>query len=572
MGFLQPNLPVVDREAWTRLPREERLEPLARHFALHGFGSPDVLVVFYAVKIVVYLALGWCFVMTTPGIDGWFDVASWWSNPAVFFKFVFWTMLFEVLGLGCGFGPLNLRFVPPMGSFLYWLRPGTIRLPPWADRNPIAGGDTRTVIDVALYAGLIAALLVTLVGSMPRWEVLAVLGCLALIGLRDQTIFLAARGEVYGSLAAAALFPATDVVTAAKFVMVIIWFSAAASKLNRHFPFVVAAMMANGPLIRSSSIKARLWRDYPNDLRPGPLAATLAHGGTVVEFAAPVVLLFSGGGWVTTVAAVVMIGFHLTILCSFPMGVPLEWNVFMIIGIVVLFVGNPGLHLRSLGAPWLLALLVIGLVSIVVYGNIRPDRVSFLPSMRYYAGNWAATFWCFRGDSLDRFEADVTAASLLPHRQLEKVYGSAEDAAIPLHMGYVFRGFHTHGRALWTLVDEVCEADEVCGADDDVLVLDGELVAGTALGWNFGDGHLHDEQLIAALQRRCHFGPGDVRIVFLESQPFHRSTQQYRLIDAATGLIGSGYVEVSDMIDRQPTAAGVPLHRTRPGPAHGSSS
>ncbi|HPU39380.1 MAG TPA: DUF3556 domain-containing protein, partial [Microthrixaceae bacterium] len=69
-----------------------------------------------------------------------------------------------------------------------------------------------------------------------------------------------------------------------------------------------------------------------------------------------------------------------------------------------------------------------------------------------------------------------------------------------------------------------------------------------------------------------HFGPGDVRIVFLESQPFHRSTQQYRLIDAATGLIGSGYVEVSDMIDRQPTAADVPLHRTRPGPAHGSSS
>lgn len=558
MGFLQPNLPAVDHEAWSRLPREERLEPLATHFALYGFGSPDVLIVFYAVKIVLYLAIGWCFVMTTPGVDGWFDVASWWSNPTVFFKFAFWTMLFEVLGLGCGFGPLNLRFVPPMGSFLYWLRPGTIRLPPWPERNPIAGGDSRTVIDVALYAALVVALLVTLIGSIPRWEVLAVLGCLTLIGLRDQTIFLAARGEVYGSIALAALFPPGDVVTAAKCVMVIIWFGAAASKLNRHFPFVVAAMMANGPLIRSTSITSKLWRDYPNDLRPGPLAAALAHGGTVVEFAAPAVLLLSGGGWLTTLAAIVMIAFHLTILCSFPMGVPLEWNVFMIIGIIVLFMGNPGLHLGSLSAPWLLGLLVIGLVALVVYGNFKPDHVSFLPSMRYYAGNWAATFWCFRGDSLDRFESGVTAASLLPHRQLEKVYGSAEDAAIPLHMGYVFRGFHTHGRALWTLVDEVC------GSDDDVVVLDGELVAGTALGWNFGDGHLHDEQLIAALQRRCHFRPGDVRVVFLESQPCHRARQSYRLIDAATGLIGSGYVEVADMVERQPTSADVPLHRMEP--------
>jgi hypothetical protein len=41
---------------------------------------------------------------------------------------VLYTMLFEVVGFGCGFGPLNNRFFPPMGSIIYWLRPGTIRL------------------------------------------------------------------------------------------------------------------------------------------------------------------------------------------------------------------------------------------------------------------------------------------------------------------------------------------------------------------------------------------------------------------------------------------------------------
>ena len=144
---------------------------------------------------------------------------------------------------------------------------------------------------------------------------------------------------------------------------------------------------------------------------------------------------------------------------------------------------------------------------------------------------------------------------MLPHQQLEQVYGSAEEAAVPLHMGYAFRGFHTHGRALWTLVPRACGPEH-----EDYLVLDGELVAGTALGWNFGDGHLHDEQLIAALQSRCDFRPGDVRVVFLESQPFHRRTQEYRLIDAATGEIERGWVDVNDLVEAQPTDANVPVH------------
>ena len=74
------------------------------------------------------------------------------------------------------------------------------------------------------------------------------------------------------------------------------------------------------------------------------------------------------------------------------------------------------------------------------------------------------------------------------------------------------------------------------------------MVAGTALGWNFGDGHLHNEQLVAALQKRCHFEPGEVRVVMLEAQPFHKGTQRYRLVDAATGELERGYVEVADMV------------------------
>ena len=52
-------------------------------------------------------------------------------------------MLFEVIGLGCGFGPLNNRFFPLLGSILYWSRPNTIRLPPWPDRIPSTKGTAR---------------------------------------------------------------------------------------------------------------------------------------------------------------------------------------------------------------------------------------------------------------------------------------------------------------------------------------------------------------------------------------------------------------------------------------------
>ena len=554
MGFLQPNLPVVDHATWHDLPRSERMRPMATHYATAGFGSPDVLVVFYALKIVVYVAVGWGLVMTTPGIDGALDVGAWWDDPAVLFTFVFWTALFEVLGLGCGFGPLNLRFLPPMGAPLYWLRPGTIRLAPWPDRVPLTGGDRRTPVDVLLYAALVVALAVTAWGAITTAQVVTVLALLVVLGLRDKVVFLAARSEVYAPLMVAALLGPVDAVVTAKILLVVIWWGAATSKINRHFPFVVAAMESNSPVWRSTRIKRLFHRGYPDDLRPSRVSAALAHVGTAVELGVPLVLILSDGGVVTWVAAGVMIAFHGHILSSFPMGVPLEWNVFMLLGIVVLFLGNPTLGPGDLVDPLPVLALLALVVGTVVVGNLVPSKVSFLPSMRYYAGNWAASLWCFRGDALERYDAGVVKASLMPHQQLEKVYGSREEAMVPMHLGYAFRGFHTHGRALWTLVPRACGPEH-----EEFLVLDGELVAGTSLGWNFGDGHLHHEQLAAALQARCSFEPGTVRVVFLESQPFHRQTQQYRLFDPAVGEIERGHVRVADLVACQPTDCDVPV-------------
>ena len=160
MGFLKPDMPVVDFAEWIKGSRSEKIRPMARHWAEVGFGTPVVMHLFYVVKILLYILGGWLFALATAGVDGFTNVGHWWTEPIVFEKVVLYTMLFEVVGLGCGFGPLNNRFFPPLGSILYWLRPNTIRLPPWPDRVPLTKGTARSPIDVVLYGALLVVLLV----------------------------------------------------------------------------------------------------------------------------------------------------------------------------------------------------------------------------------------------------------------------------------------------------------------------------------------------------------------------------------------------------------------------------
>jgi hypothetical protein len=205
LGFVNPDLPQVDVVQWRKGSRAERVRPMACHIAERGMGYPDVFYLLYIVKIGLYVLGGLGFALATTGIDGWASIATWWNEPIVFQKVVLWSLLFEVLGLGCGFGPLTGKIMPPMGSPLYWLRTGTIRLPPWPGRIPFAAGDRRSAVEVVLYAALLSATLYALlsngagavpkldtsVGLIPMWKVALVVGILAVVGLRDKLVMLA---------------------------------------------------------------------------------------------------------------------------------------------------------------------------------------------------------------------------------------------------------------------------------------------------------------------------------------------------------------------------------------------
>jgi hypothetical protein len=407
-------------------------------------------------------------------------------------------------------------------------------------------------VDVALYVVVLvsAGYLLTRPGDdaglLDPGAALPLIGSLAVLGLRDKTIFLAARGEQYWLSLLIFFFPYPDQIVGFKLVMLALWWGAATSKLNHHFPFVVAVMMSNSPFLRATSVRRAMYRNPPHDLRPSRLAALLAHVGTATEYLVPLFLVFLGrGGFWTWVAVLYMVLFHLHILSTVPMGVPLEWNLFFIFSLVYLFGAHGDITVYDLHTPALLLVILPPLVGLPLLGNVRPDLVSFLPAMRYYAGNWATSVWIFTRDALTRMSEGLVTSSRLTTEQLEALYG-ADTAILLAHKVQGWRGLHSHGRAHNGLIDRVT------AGEDDVVTLDGELVAAYAIGWNFGEGHLHDDQLLRAIQARCGFSPGQVRVITLEGQPIQRQDQRYEVHDAALGLVERGRVRVRDMLQRQP--------------------
>jgi hypothetical protein len=108
-----------------------------------------------------------------------------------------------------------------------------------------------------------------------------------------------------------------------------------------------------------------------------------------------------------------------------------------------------------------------------------------------------------------------------------------------------WRLLHLQGRALGDLLPKAVERLE------DYTWVDGELVCGLVLGYNFGDGHLHDEEFLNAVQQQCGFEEGELRVVMVEAQPLARHTCDYRIHDAMSGKLAEGQIDVRDLRGRQ---------------------
>lgn len=536
----------LDPADWAEKDFTERVRIGTNAYVLNGVGFPLSAYVFHAVKLTLFV-LGWMFFCRfTPGLGTFSNFGTWIFDGIAFQKAVIWASLIEVVGLASMSGPLGLKIWPPFTGALHFLRPGTTKLAPFPNL-PLFGGATRSWLDAGLYAGLLLAMLYALVQpSIAAAHLWPIVLLVVLCGLGDRTILLAARGEHHCAMIVCFLL-AGNWIAACKWVQLAIWFWAGVSKLTPAFAYVVPIMTANNPLLKSATLRQRLFVSYPDDLRPSPLAKRMAHAGTFLEFAAPLTLLFvTGNGPLLWLGMFWVFMLHGFILSNLPIAAVFEWNVFSVYAAVFLFVGYPEVSLLAVDSLPLTIYLLIALLALPVLGNLRPSAVSFLVAMRYYAGNWAWNAWLFRNHSYRKLDALKRAAPLL--REQQERYLPAQQALQADSGLLAFRTLHLQGRILGLLLPRALRGRPF----QEYTYVDGETVASTAIGWNFGEGHLADERLMRLIQAQCQFDEGDVVAICVEAQPFFGSSLHWRIVDARRGVLAVGCEDLADLARRKP--------------------
>ena len=582
MGYRTAELPDVKLDEFEGIPFFDRMKMLMLHWVDHGFGTPKQTITFYVWKIFLYGLFGLIVAGTfTKGLE-FNDIGAWWHEPILYQKLMVWTVLLEILGLAATCGPMAFHFDPPIGGVLYWWQNDTFRVPPYPNHVPFTKGTRRTPWDTGLYKLIVFWLVMMLflsgqqipglpegsAGVMPQWSMVVYCALILTMGLRDKCVFLSSRAEQYvpTMLCFGLMSNFTDMIMAAKIFIVVVWMGAGFSKFQHGFSSTVSIMVQNTPWMISKNFRRKTVKDFPNDLRPSTVTHLMGHiGGSACELVMPLVLLFSPWPWLTWIAILSIWALHTFIISTIPVAVPLEWNVFFIFCAAFIFANfhpNNGYALGDMN-PVLMAVVLVAALFPIVLGAFKPEYVSFLVGMKQYAGNWAASSWSFRDKSMeDRINERVVKSADNQIDQIEPLFGR-EISEVFIQKGVAFRMMHPHGRMHMSAL--LRHTDGL----DHRLQRDGEFASNVILGWNFGDGHCHDERLFAGLQEQCQYEPGDLIVAWTESQPAFSKKVQYRIIDAAIGTVEKGWYHNDDAYNAQPWLPDGPIPHTitwvRPG-------
>ena len=550
-----PDLPPYDPERVVNAPFPERVRLVCQTWADSSPNRPSVMALYWGKYFFVLIGIWafWC--SFNADYPGFLNVGDWAFTNEAFKKAMVWSMCWELFGFGCGWGPMNARFDKWFGGYRHFARVGTIKLPLFRGA-PLVGGDTRNWLDVGLYVLNQVLLLRVLISPEVTPDLL--LPCFLLVainGMLDKTLFLVARSEHYWVVMGAMTFAAANDlwISGAKLTWSFIWIWAAVSKWNAHFPSVIQFMMNNGPFF-PGFLKKSLFTNFPDDLRPSRFAEGMAFFGHLSEFGIPILLLiahYTGNELMLLGCCVLFTGFHGFIGLNNPNGMPVEWNILMIYGGWFLFWFHPEAAILDMAQmPLLFGLMLFSLVAVPLFGNFVPSRVSFLPSMRYYAGNWAYNVWLFKKNgSMDKL-GKLKKTSGTVNEQLAEIIEDPTELKFAKAMMFVSRFMHFQGRPLFEALPVA--VDDIENYD----WLEGEVLGGTILGWNFGDGHLNGHQMLRAIQPICGFEEGEVRVISVESQPLFGPTIHWRVFDAVDGQIAEGKTKMADYKEHQPWPVG----------------
>ena len=188
-----------------------------------------------------------------------------------------------------------------------------------------------------------------------------------------------------------------------------------------------------------------------------------------------------------------------------------------------------------------------------VLGNLRPDLVSFLPAMRQYAGNWASALWAFAPGAEEKLNR-VTRSARQPGRPADRLrLRAAVDAEMFAQQILGWRSMHSQGRGLFSvLLKNLPDIDQrtVREGGDRLQLADRLQLRRRSPAQRGADRAVQDE---------ARFEPGELVVVWVESQAIHSAVQHYKVIDAALGVIERGTWKVADAVAEQPWLPNGPI-------------
>ena len=253
-----------------------------------------------------------------------------------------------------------------------------------------------------------------------------------------------------------------------------------------------------------------------------------------------------------------MVCFHLFIISTFPLAVPLEWNVLFAYATIFLFLGFPawdgyarGRHVPAVAGA---CVIVAALLFFPVLGNLRPDMVSFLPSMRQYAGNWASAVWAFAPGAEAKLERGHPLGARTRSTSSSAFGYEPQWAEITMQQTIAWRTMHSQGRGLFSvLLKTPARHRHPHRARGRVrLQLADRLQLRRRPPARRGpDRGRPDARRLRARRARRRLG-GVAGLVAA-------SCQHYQVIDAALGVIERGTWKVADAVAEQPWLPNGPI-------------
>ena len=412
-------------------------------------------------------------------------------------------------------------------------------------RVPLTAGHRRTVVDVALYAALVAAGRAGAPGADGSTP--AVLVPIVVVARRARP---AGQDACSWPPAPEHYLLATVVVFCCRrrrdrrspgrwWSSSRIWWGAATLEAQPPLPERGHVMVSNRPLLRGARGAAGdVPRTTPTTCGPPGWRRAGARRARSSSTRSRWCSSLGGGGTPTTIALVVMLVFHTSSRCCFPLGVPLEWNVLLrLLRCSCSSASTPSC------SPWDLATRCWRRRAPRRARSAGPStaacgrtRSRFLPAMRYYAGNWAAQLWLFR-----KGEAETPRRA--PHQDAPD---HRPPARPPLRRGdhprrctgklRAFRSMHLHGRALNAVLPE---------AVDDLDAYDVNRGRGRRRRASWGGTSATATSTTSSCwppcRPQCGYAPGDLRVPVPRVPARGPARLHWRIVDAATGQLDEGH-------------------------------